>query len=93
MGPPKYGKCKQDMEIQMSGNYFGHFLLTRELLPALKKAEKARIVNLSSLAHISAYLKSTGWTGYKQGFDFEYVNDPSFYSPWWNYGQVLFLVD
>jgi NAD(P)-dependent dehydrogenase (short-subunit alcohol dehydrogenase family) len=77
------------MEIQMSGNHFGHFLLTRELLPALKKAGKgARVVTLSSSGHSWAYLKPTGFLSKTYGFDFDHFNDPAFYDAKWNYGHV-----
>lgn len=38
-------------EMQLGTNYFGHFALTGQLLPALEKAPLARVVSLSSIAH------------------------------------------
>ena len=38
-------------EKQMQVNYFGHFLLTKLLMPKLETAGPGRIVNVSSLAH------------------------------------------
>lgn len=38
-------------ESQFATNHLGHFVLTRALLPLLRKADGARVVSLSSLAH------------------------------------------
>jgi NAD(P)-dependent dehydrogenase (short-subunit alcohol dehydrogenase family) len=43
---PRYGK--DGTETRMTVNYFAPFLLTNLLLPAIKKAAPARIVNVSS---------------------------------------------
>jgi NAD(P)-dependent dehydrogenase (short-subunit alcohol dehydrogenase family) len=63
-------------ESQLATNHLGHFQLVLRLWPALKKAEGARIVSVSSRAHQLA------------GFDFE---DPNFntrtYDKWLAYGQ------
>ena len=40
-------------ELQFGTNHVGHFLLTNELLPLLRKAGKARVVVVSSSAHAS----------------------------------------
>lgn len=54
----------RDIESQLATNYLGPFHLTARLFPALKKANGARIVNVSSLGHHIA------------PFDFE---DPNFF--------------
>lgn len=73
-------------ESQFSANHLGHFQLTAQLLPALLKAESARIVSVSSRGHIFS------------GVDFE---DPNFerrkYDKFSAYGQsktanVLFAI-
>lgn len=75
-----------DWETQLATNYLGHFALATGLHAALRDAGSARIVVVSSGAHLGA------------PFDFE---DPHFarrpYDPWAAYGQsktadVLFAV-
>lgn len=46
------GRVGPGWERQFGINHMGHFALTKALLPALKKANGARIVALSSTAHI-----------------------------------------
>jgi NAD(P)-dependent dehydrogenase (short-subunit alcohol dehydrogenase family) len=64
-------------ELQISVNYLGHYYLINGLLPQLKNANGARVVNLSSRGH---------WFG---EFDFE---DPNFefseYDKWLAYGRA-----
>jgi len=63
-------------ESQLATNHIGHFQLTARLWPALRKANGARVVSLSSRGHSRA------------GIDFE---DPQFerraYDKWKAYGQ------
>ncbi len=63
-------------ESQFSTNHLGHFHLTVRLWPALREAQGARVVSVSSRGHRIA------------GVDFE---DPNFewrpYDPWVAYGQ------
>jgi NAD(P)-dependent dehydrogenase (short-subunit alcohol dehydrogenase family) len=49
-------------------NHMAYFLLTRELLPLLKKADKARIVCVSSHSHLSATLDKENIQGDKKYF-------------------------
>ncbi|CAG2116662.1 unnamed protein product [Medioppia subpectinata] len=39
-------------ELQLATNHLGHFLLTLHLLPLMKRSKSARIVNVSSCAHL-----------------------------------------
>ena len=63
-------------ESQLATNHLGHFQLTARLWPALRRAQGARVVSLSSRAHSRA------------GVDFD---DPQFerrpYDKWIAYGQ------
>jgi len=47
----KYHQSTDGIEMTMAVNHYGHFLLTNLLLPALKKAENARVINISSEAN------------------------------------------
>lgn len=47
-------KSVDGYEMTFAVNYLAHFLLTRKLLPLLKKSDGARIVVVSSMAHASA---------------------------------------
>jgi NAD(P)-dependent dehydrogenase (short-subunit alcohol dehydrogenase family) len=51
MAPP-YSKTADGFESQFGTNHMGHFALANALLPALKKADGARVIALSSTAHI-----------------------------------------
>jgi NAD(P)-dependent dehydrogenase (short-subunit alcohol dehydrogenase family) len=62
-------------EMQLGANYLGHFALTGQLLPLLRKSQRPRVVQLSSLAH-------------RQGsIDFEDLQLERGYSPWKAYCQ------
>lgn len=50
MAPP-LAYTKSGHELQFGINYLGHFLLATLLLPALRKAEGARVVSVSSIGH------------------------------------------
>lgn len=42
---------RQGFELQMGVNHLAHFVLTAELMPALRQAEQPRVISVSSLAH------------------------------------------
>ena len=48
---PPAGKTADGFETQFGVNFIGHFALTALLFPLLLKAENARVVTLSSIAH------------------------------------------
>lgn len=50
MAPPERGTSPDGLESQFAINYAGHFVLTAELLPLLRRSEAPRVVTLSSIA-------------------------------------------
>lgn len=52
----EYNTTKQGLEVTMGVNHLSHFYLTSLLMPQLIKAEKSRVINVSSMAHQNSYL-------------------------------------
>ena len=50
-GLPERTTTVQGHEFTMGVNHLGHFLLTQNLMPLLKKSEDGRVVNVSSEAY------------------------------------------
>lgn len=50
MSPPRREVTADGFELQFGVNYLGHFALTLALLPLLRQAGDARVVNVTSLA-------------------------------------------
>ncbi len=46
-----YGKSKDGIESQQATNHFAHFALTGLLMDIIRNTSKARVVNVSSIAH------------------------------------------
>jgi NAD(P)-dependent dehydrogenase (short-subunit alcohol dehydrogenase family) len=51
MTPPERKTTDDGFELQFGTNYLGHFALTNQLLPLLRKARSPRVVTLSSIAN------------------------------------------
>jgi NAD(P)-dependent dehydrogenase (short-subunit alcohol dehydrogenase family) len=51
MMPPARKATADGFELQFGTNHLGHFALTAQLLPLLRRARQSRVVNVSSLAH------------------------------------------
>lgn len=62
-------------ELQFATNFLGHFALGAAMLPHLRAARGARVVTLSSLAHLSGRI------------DFGDLQGERGYRPWKAYGQ------
>ncbi|KAI8916401.1 hypothetical protein EDD86DRAFT_185437 [Gorgonomyces haynaldii] len=73
-----FALTKDGIETQFGTNHVGHFLFTTTLIPAILKADKPRIVNLSSYGHNFAT---------KNGIEFENINNEKVMSNWERYGQ------
>jgi NAD(P)-dependent dehydrogenase (short-subunit alcohol dehydrogenase family) len=66
MAPPKRQTTADGFELQLGTNYLSHFALTARLLPLLTAA-KARVVQLSSIAHRSGKIRFED-INYEQGY-------------------------
>lgn len=75
MAPPERGVSPQGLEAQFATNYVGHFVLTAELLPLLRKSDAPRVVTLSSVA------AARGW------IDFDDLQSERGYDPYATYAQ------
>jgi len=53
MALPQRQVTADGFEMQFGTNYLGHYALTARLLPLLRRGNRPRVVNLSSLAHRS----------------------------------------
>lgn len=75
MALPKRQRTEDGFEMQLGTNYLGHYALTAQLLPQLRRAKAPRIVNLSSLAHRSGAI------------NFDDLQGKRSYRPWRAYCQ------
>ena len=75
MALPKRQQTEDGFEMQLGTNYLGHYALTARLLPQLRRAKAARVINLSSLAHRSGAI------------DFDDLQARHSYRPWRAYCQ------
>ena len=63
------------MKHRIGTNYLGHYALTAQLLPLLRRGHKPRVVNLSSIAHRTGFIHFSDLQGER------------LYSPWKAYNQ------
>lgn len=67
---PPYQSTTDGFESQIGVNHLGHFYLTGLLFPIIKNTENARIVNISSLAHLSGRIDLNSFN-YEEGKSYE----------------------
>jgi NAD(P)-dependent dehydrogenase (short-subunit alcohol dehydrogenase family) len=87
MAVPELTRDGRGHEVQFATNHLGHFQLATRLWPALRKAQGARVVSLSSRGH---FLSPVVFD------DIDFDRRP--YDPWAAYGQsktanILFAVE
>jgi len=70
-----FNRTADGFEMQFGTNHFGHFALTALLIDRILATKGARIVNVSSLAHMSGFM------------DFENINAERKYAKWAAYGM------
>ncbi len=75
MAPPQRQVTSSGFELQFGTNYLGHFALTAQLLPLLRKGNQPRVVTLSSVAARNSAI------------DFDDLQSERRYKPMVAYGQ------
>lgn len=75
MTPPNRLETNDGFELQFGTNHIGHFALTAQLFPLLRKSDDARVVTLSSVANRAGVI------------NFDDLQSQSFYSPSKAYAQ------
>lgn len=65
---PEFKKTADGLEMTIATNHFAYFLLTNLLLDLIKKADNARIVNVSSRSHLAASIDFESFTTNKGYF-------------------------
>lgn len=76
MALPTLNRDSRGYELQFSTNHLGHFQLTAALWPALKRAQGARVIAVSSMGHRFSDINFD---------DIHFSRRP--YDPWVAYGQ------
>ncbi len=76
MTPPKRLETADGFELQFGTNHIGHFALTAQLLPSLRKSPSARVVTVSSVANREGII------------DFDDLQSKSSYVPMKAYAQA-----
>ena len=75
MALPNRQTTADGFEMQFGTNYLGHYALTAQLLPLLRRAHQPRVVSLSSIAHRTGFIQFSDLQGER------------FYSAWKAYNQ------
>ena len=88
MGIPQFTKTKDGIEEHLGINHVSHFVLTNLLMPRLLATRNARVINVTSYAHLFSNVN----------FDDPSFGDGTKYNPWEAYGasktaNILFTVE
>lgn len=75
MAPAERGTSRDGFELQFATNYAGHFALTAELLPLLRRSDSPRVVTVSSIAAL------------RGSIDFDDLQSSRAYDPYAAYAQ------
>ncbi|MDB5652486.1 MAG: short chain dehydrogenase [Tardiphaga sp.] len=75
MALPSRQTTADGFEMQFGTNYLGHYALTAQLLPMLRRGSAPRVVSLSSVAHRTGII------------DFDDLQGAQHYTPWKAYRQ------
>ena len=67
---PEFGLTSDGFETQIGTNHMGHFLLVKLLTPIVKSS-KARIVHVSSAAHMFSYPEGIRFDSFKSNFEYD----------------------
>jgi len=65
---PEFKKTADGLEMTIATNHFAYFLLTNLLLDLIRKADNARIVNVSSRSHLASSIDFESFTTNKGYF-------------------------
>lgn len=76
MTPPKRLETADGFELQFGTNHIGHFALTAQLIPLLRKSSDARVVTVSSVANRAGAI------------NFDDIQSKSSYNPMKSYSQA-----
>lgn len=77
---PDFSLSIEGIESQMATNHIGHFLLTSLLWSNLNKAERARVISLSSVVHRKGNIKTASLAEIRG-------SDPKHYDRWQRYAD------
>lgn len=78
MAVQEYKTDKHGVELQLSANYLGHFLLTNLLLPNLVATGSGRVINVVSLGYRTSPFRFNDWN----------FSGGETYHPWTAYAQA-----
>ncbi|MEV4621486.1 SDR family NAD(P)-dependent oxidoreductase [Asanoa sp. NPDC049573] len=85
-GPPR-SRTAQGWELQFGANHLGHFALATALQPAMVAADGARVVEVTSAAHLRADVDFDDLNFERRGYDAQAAYDQS------KTANVLFVVE